>query len=356
MLPLRGCGAIDDNPDPYDYPASRLVSAGEAPDRYFFEDETSDYVWSALQPRDQGQSSACVGFAITSAVRLVAALRGVGLPELSPMATYALARELDDGDMSDHGVRPRAAFKSIQKYGVVEEGRFPFEYDAVSQPVPLDVIRAGAVAQVSSYYRLDSVGDARVADLRRAISQRYVPVFAMALTEGYDWIKSNRHVSAMGEGSWLSLPGADRLRDREVPSAQFLGHWMGGRGKNMGRRGADGECRSARHLRVHPGAGEIVMTIGQIVVLALAAILASCRATTLPVPPPLVPEPSRGDAAAACERLAELRCPEAKPLLNGRACEDIIHDAASDGLVSPSCIAHAADRQGLAACRVRCIE
>lgn len=90
--------------------------------------------------------------------------------------------------------------------------------------------------------------------------------------------------------------------------------------------------------------------------LILSALLAGCRPEVGPAPKPLIPDPSPSAAAAACARLAELGCPEARPLSDGRPCEEIMQTAAADGLISPSCIARVRDRAGLAACRVRCRE
>ncbi len=189
-MTFRGAGHTPDRQDARDYCAStRLTLAVLPPDRWFFEDFYEPFVQDALIPRDQGQTMSCVGFATTTAIRLLAALQGVGLPLLSSTAIYTLARELDGGDLSDHGCRPRDALRALQKYGVVEEARWPFSPRAIFEVAALDVIRSGSMAQVQAYYRITTAGEERLRELRTAISQRYVPVFAMDLTEGYDSVR-----------------------------------------------------------------------------------------------------------------------------------------------------------------------
>lgn len=198
MQPRRGAGHVADVYDARDNMAASAPGLGleDVPDRYFFEQvgASNTAVHEALLPLDQGDTSACVGFATTTAVRLVAALGSSPLPPLSPLSVYATARILDDNDMSDHGTRPRAALKAVQKYGVVSEDRWPFDPDMVTTPVPLDVIQAGVQARIDKYYRIMSTGEARLQELRRAIASGYVPVFGMDIDDAYDYLGNDDYV------------------------------------------------------------------------------------------------------------------------------------------------------------------
>lgn len=88
---------------------------------------------------------------------------------------------------------------------------------------------------------------------------------------------------------------------------------------------------------------------------ALSVVFVLSCSSLPPAPPPLRAETSFSTVVAACAKLEEFGCPEAKPLPNGRTCVDVLHEAALDGLVSPACIASSKSVAGLAACRVRCV-
>lgn len=118
MLSLRtrrGTGWLPDEPDARDDLAP--LSWMKAP-------ESATLVHPAVTPRDQGRTSACVGFALAQAYELAAAHQGVLTGDLSPLFTYTLAR-LQDGTHGDTGTRIRSAIKALGRHGIASERAWP---------------------------------------------------------------------------------------------------------------------------------------------------------------------------------------------------------------------------------------
>jgi hypothetical protein len=98
-------------------------------------------------------------------------------------------------------------------------------------------------------------------------------------------------------------------------------------------------------------------------ILLLSALLAStCEVGPFPKPAPQPSPPSPWDTPSdaatppdevdaashtpcylACQKLASLGCPEAKPTAAGATCTQVCNNAESSGVLSmnPSCVAHA---------------
>lgn len=134
---------------------------------------------------DQGPTESCVGQAFATAIFLLAHLSGIPLPRPSAKAIWDFARLTDDPTtLTNVGCRPRAAIDAVGSYGLVADSRWPLSAANMNDPPPLDVFRAGLGAKLSAYYRCD--GSDVVAQLRSALAQRFIPVFAMDVDDAYE--------------------------------------------------------------------------------------------------------------------------------------------------------------------------
>lgn len=134
---------------------------------------------------DQGGSESCVGQAFATALFVLAHLNGIPLPRPSSKAIWDLARLTDaPAPLVNIGCRPRAALDAMATDGLVAESRWPLSVDNLNDPPPLDVFRAGLGAKLTAYYRCDGADVA--SQIRAALVQRFVPVFAMQVDAAYE--------------------------------------------------------------------------------------------------------------------------------------------------------------------------
>ena len=83
--------------------------------------------------------------------------------------------------------------------------------------------------------------------------------------------------------------------------------------------------------------------------MALVLFVVGCTVQPVPVDPPLPPS----GCARVCERLAELKCPEAEPTPEGQTCEQVCDNVQASGIVqlNTGCIANAASCDAALECQ-----
>ena len=126
--------------------------------------------------RDQGDTSACVGFAVTGAA--YARLRSLGYDcgPFSPLTAYSIGRQLEGiykGKLlPDDGSYPFLVMDGLRKFGFAREEAWPFDRDVASrvrQEVPFDVFQQASQFRLSSFARIDVRGEGRTEACKRAI-------------------------------------------------------------------------------------------------------------------------------------------------------------------------------------------
>lgn len=105
--------------------------------------------------RHQGQTSSCVGFALSTAVRLAHIKDGRNVPELSPSFVYYIGRKDHQDKVTDKGTHIRSALKGIIRVGVPEERHWPFDPKKINRPPTWGAYRHGHDnGGVRGYYRI----------------------------------------------------------------------------------------------------------------------------------------------------------------------------------------------------------
>ena len=175
----HGLGHLRDPKDDRDWKIDKLLGAAAS---------TSDAIdWSQFvdHVRDQGQTESCVGQAFARAVHLRAAIAGSPIAFPSALAIYAFARDIP---LQDQGCYPRMAAAGLTQMGVVSESRWPFDANQVNDEPPLDVAQHGADTSVAidGYYRIDSSGAQRSADVRQALAAGYPVPFAQEIGDDFE--------------------------------------------------------------------------------------------------------------------------------------------------------------------------
>jgi hypothetical protein len=98
---------------------------------------------ASIAPKDQGRTSSCVGNAWAQALRLAYLAAGMPCPDLSALAIYRGARNLD-GTTGDEGTQLRSGAQAIQLDGACSEDAWPFDGAAVDAQLPFAALRDAA--------------------------------------------------------------------------------------------------------------------------------------------------------------------------------------------------------------------
>lgn len=185
---MNGLGWLCDRVDPRDY------AFGNAHPRAI--GVPSDAAPSLLQymgtPLHQGAASSCVGFALTRAIQLAAAVDGVDLLP-SPAWIYWVARAqgrdvrgtAPPPPIVDGGCYPRLAMKAVQSMGLVRWDEWPYDDATPTSPPALGTIRAAFASQGLRYYRIPSYGMARIEEVARALSMRLPVIFGAQVDRAF---------------------------------------------------------------------------------------------------------------------------------------------------------------------------
>lgn len=179
----HGLGHVKDEPDERDYKARAMLGAP----RGLPPEATLEHHVRSI--KDQGSTSSCVGHAIGTACDTRLRRLGLVSPEPSRVAIYSAARaygRLDKGSaFTDDGCYPRHAMKGIRDFGVPAETTWPFDASKINEELPWDVHQAASAFRITQWYRIDSVGHARVEDICNAIAQGYPVVFGMGVDDNF---------------------------------------------------------------------------------------------------------------------------------------------------------------------------
>ncbi len=119
--------------------------------------------------RDQRFSSACVGFAITTAAQARLNRLGYRVGRFSPLVPYGYARQKEglykNKQLPDDGCHPFLALPGVRQFGLTPEAIWPFDdsyADRVLEELPVDVFQTASACRIATFSRIEDVGQARV--------------------------------------------------------------------------------------------------------------------------------------------------------------------------------------------------
>lgn len=157
--------------------------------------------------RDQAETSACVGFALSGAIYARLHFLGFGTPLFSPLVVYAIARQLEgiykNRPLPDDGSHPFLAMRGLSTRGIAYEKDWPFDRDhssRVFQEVPFDIFQKASQFRVDSFSRIDAKGDVRVDICKRALASGHpIPLGMMVGDEFQAYTKGRGPVGVETE-------------------------------------------------------------------------------------------------------------------------------------------------------------
>ena len=182
-------GYIPDEPSDKDFLFSTTAMAGTSPLndislRGFFKEIS-----------DQATLGSCVANAVADALEAQTAQR-LNLPptqisNLSRLFIYWNARNLETPPSTgvDHGTKIRLAMDSVRIHGVPTEAVYPYDTSKVYLKPGWLVYKAAIQNKLNKFYRIDATGDARITQIRQALSAGNPVVFGTQIAESF------RHVN-----------------------------------------------------------------------------------------------------------------------------------------------------------------
>jgi C1A family cysteine protease len=189
-----------DPPSAKDWPATPILKVAKMvmlPERM----RLAQLITSILQ---QGGLGSCTANAVAQGLRAAMVRLGLSKPDLaSRLFLYYFARAMIDSTQVDSGAHIRNLFDVIRKLGFCPEPAWPYSDDLTTFKI---LPNAGAARlafdQIGSlgYFRINSTGAERVADVRAAIAAEYTVVFGTQV--------SNKFAEYTAGSAPLGPPGA----------------------------------------------------------------------------------------------------------------------------------------------------
>lgn len=154
--------------------ARTLLGTSEPPDQAMGLLDKAPPIW------DQGQYSACVGFAWA---RLLSTMDG---RIFSPWAVYALARMVYEpgAPLRDEGSMPHSAAMGIDEWGVALHSEWPFE--GINAKPGLAELEGCEKFQSFKPLKIYGTGEARSLQVRRALSTGHPVVFGIDVDQRFE--------------------------------------------------------------------------------------------------------------------------------------------------------------------------
>jgi hypothetical protein len=153
----RKLGYLFDPPDHRDLLFTENFQASPTP-----ESATTRVV--GIEPRDQGGTNSCVGYACSTALRIALSKDGFTKPDLSAFFTYYNARRMSGSVVVDTGTYIRDAIKATQKFGICSENVWePNPWKVNRQPSWRAYRHGYDYKGIRGYYRVTSPEEVRSA-------------------------------------------------------------------------------------------------------------------------------------------------------------------------------------------------
>jgi C1A family cysteine protease len=138
---------------------------------------------------DQRNLGSCSAFGAIGLVQYVRKKQKFKEPYLpSPLFTYYVTRELTNTTQYDCGASVRNALKSVVKYGVAPEYRWPYVVEKFAEKPSRDIYSQATQYQALSYRRLK---DNSITEMQECLEQGYPFIFGLQIYDSFVYCKSN---------------------------------------------------------------------------------------------------------------------------------------------------------------------
>jgi len=187
-----GLGYLPDTHDKSKDPTSRALFG--APLRLADSASLEKYMTSIY---DQGQTSSCTGWAFAQAIMLRLKVTGITIPLPSPVNIYTCGRAMlrsqsgktpEESPLKDEGAVPSLVVAGINQWGVASNDAWPFSPDTINDEPELEDLEVASsfLLPPSQVYRINSVGEGRLLDVRQAIANGYPVAIGTAVDQAFE--------------------------------------------------------------------------------------------------------------------------------------------------------------------------
>jgi C1A family cysteine protease len=153
---------------------------------------------------DQRALSSCVGNGTVESVEMLNDLAGYKFVPLSRLFIYDMCR-IQEGQIDEHGnpnvdqgTHIRQAFNVLATLGVCDEYLWPYSEELVFKSPTFKAQRQATGHKIHAAYRIDSTGDARVADVIAALRANHPVVFGTGVTQAFEDISDATPIGQPG--------------------------------------------------------------------------------------------------------------------------------------------------------------
>jgi len=148
---------------------------------------------NSLPPiRNQGESSACVGFAFQFAIDTrLSYLQKLQEPH-SPLGLYSYGRMAALHDMGpktklvDEGSQPSLVVAAAMRWGLTTEASWPFKIEEINSVPPVDVLQNASAFVPSGLYRVGGQGVTRLRAVKHALANHYPVPFGTVVDSAFE--------------------------------------------------------------------------------------------------------------------------------------------------------------------------
>ena len=210
MNTKHGYGHIQDRADPRDLKTDDLIAAVHGQTQLYEVPawgpaaSSSNLTQFVKEMWQQGESEACVGFALARACDMRGFIQGFEDMEApSPFAIWALARMFEKQlvePLQNVGCQPRNACAMAQKWGLCPWSRWPSEMkNALIAPSP-DMLSQASPYRTSSYFALEGADRAEL--VRESLTARVPVCVALQVDKTFNEFTGS-HVMSEFDSSYL---------------------------------------------------------------------------------------------------------------------------------------------------------
>jgi C1A family cysteine protease len=151
-------------------------------------------------PSNQFELSSCVGNATADSVEILNSIAGYKPIQLSRLFVYAMSRIRNGDDKLEHddGTYIRTAFDILSRFGVCDEYLWPYDTKLVGVSPSIKAQRQAVGHRIHAYYRIDSNGDQRIADILKALHAKHPVVFGTIVAEEFTQVRDRTPIQRPG--------------------------------------------------------------------------------------------------------------------------------------------------------------
>lgn len=141
----------------------------------------------------------CAGNATADSLEILNAIAGKPAVQLSRLFVYSMARIMAGELSKDKGSYLRLCFETLSRFGICREddqvNGWPYDSSKIFVAPSIMAMRQATGHKISSYYRIRSEGEDRLADIISALRANHPVVFGTSITSDFEQLTGSGPVA-----------------------------------------------------------------------------------------------------------------------------------------------------------------